>query len=98
MSGARPSPTTALIITSGFLAGAFLTQTPAAAHSGHGTSGTDSGLLHLLFSLHHLGAMIAVGILAATIGVLTVAVGFRRMAVVLGAILSGTGLAVLLGV
>ena len=98
MSARRPSPITALTIIGGVLAGALLTQTPVSAHSGHGTSGTDSGLLHFLFSLHHLGAMIAVGILAATIGVLTVVVGFRRMAVVLGAIVSGAGLAVLLGV
>ena len=97
MSARRPRPTSALIIGS-FLAVTLLTQTPVSAHSGHGTSGTEAGLLHFLFSLHHLGAMIAVGILAATIGGLTVAVGFRRMAVVLGAIVSGAGLAVLLGI
>jgi hydrogenase/urease accessory protein HupE len=98
MSARRPSPTSALVIIGSFLAGSLLTQTPVSAHSGHGTSGTEAGLLHFLFSLHHVGAMIAVGILAAAIGVLTVAAGFRRMAVVLGAIVSGAGLAVLLGI
>lgn len=98
MSTRRPSARTSSVIFGGVLAGALLSQTPVSAHSGHGTSGTDSGLLHLLFSLHHLGALVALGILATAIGILTVVVGFRRMAVVLAAIVSGAGLAVLLGV
>ena len=98
MSIRRPSTTAASIITGGFLLGALLAQTPVAAHSGHGSSGTDSGLLHLLLSLHHLGAVVTVGILAAATGVLAGTVGIRRMAMLVGAIVSGAALAVLLGV
>lgn len=97
MSTRRRAATTRSVIIGGVPVGALLSQTPVAAHSGHGASATDSGLLHLLLSLHHLGALVAVGILATAVGLLTVTVGLRRMALVLGAILSGAGLAILLG-
>ncbi|MBR0644286.1 HupE/UreJ family protein [Plastoroseomonas hellenica] len=44
---------------------------PAAAHPGHGTDSFTSGLLHPFGGLDHLLAMVAVGLIAARIGLAT---------------------------
>ncbi len=47
---------------------AIAIPTAAQAHPGHGTSGFSSGALHPIFGTDHLVAMLAVGLLAATLG------------------------------
>jgi urease accessory protein len=68
----------------------FLITTPAFAHPGHDATGFSAGILHPLFGLDHILAMVAVGLWAALRGgraILVWPVAF------VGAMLAGFGLA-----
>ena len=57
----------AVAAVAGATAGALLVAEPVAAHTGLTASGAVDGALHPLLGLDHLLAMVAVGVLAATV-------------------------------
>lgn len=59
----RPVPLVLALALAGALA-----ADPALAHTGHGASGLEHGLLHPLTGLDHLLAMVCVGVLGVTLG------------------------------
>lgn len=61
----RPRPILIPAIAAASLVGALLTQSPAFAHTGHGSAGLAAGVSHPLLGPDHLMAMLAVGIVAA---------------------------------